>query len=174
LPFGVRDIALTLNGPDCAETGRDIEMHLVGVVQCHAAGLARNCLDRIVSEGLLQFEENRKRSHVAKAPAELRDDIEIVFVVRPADRYCGVDGHRALRVKMFDEIGELWRLVELAPNRGVAFIHLIMQRRRQLQLERNLRQEPASCCGRRRSAPSWGLGLPRSSTIPRNAGAHAS
>src|SRR5690606_10675513 len=84
--------------------------------------------------------EDSKRVHLAKPAAELRDDIEIIFIVGTSIGNRGIDRHRALRIEMLDLILECGIGLQMCAYRGVAAAGLAVKRRGQLRAERNLCQ----------------------------------
>ena len=126
-PLSVSDQALAIEPAVDPQRRRDVEMHFVGVKQGDAARLPQHPLNRIVGEGGFELGQDFKWRHTTKAAAELRDDVEIVFVVGASRRDRGVDRHGTLRIEVLDLVEEGGSGLEMAPHCFIARLRLVMQ-----------------------------------------------
>jgi len=72
----------------------------------------------------------------------LRDNVEIIFIVRAPIGNRGIDRHRALRIKVLDLIFECRIGLQMRTHCGVATPSVSVKRRGQLRAERDFRQDP--------------------------------
>jgi hypothetical protein len=140
-PLGVGDEALAFERAVFTQRRRHVEVHLVGVIERDAPRLTAHPLNRVIRQGGFEGFKDLQRLHGAELAAQLRDDVKIVLIVGATVGDRGVDRYRPLRVEIFDLVVEGGRRFQVLANRLVPAFGLVMERRRKLNAQSDLRED---------------------------------
>ncbi|EGD60590.1 hypothetical protein Y88_2880 [Novosphingobium nitrogenifigens DSM 19370] len=136
------DVTFSISRAINPQGRRDIEMHIVCVVKGYAPCLTNHFTDRVILQRTLQLLKDRQGIHCPEAAAQLRNNVDVIFVIGAARGNSSVDRHRALRIEMLDLTIESGICLQILPHRLVAAYRLAVERRRKLSAQSDFGENP--------------------------------